>query len=149
MNSEQMRELDAWIAEHVMGWQWMRFNYKRKPEDSGEPFCMLIPPGENWPANPKWNGVKCDGPVEGIPDDSDLSVFQPTTNAATALEVLKKCAEFRESISIYQRLSDDLWVIRTFVDDDDGKRREIFAEAPTLELAIALFAQQLYSRKDA
>jgi hypothetical protein len=79
---------------------------------------------------------------------SDFCKWEPkdaTTNPAAALEVLKKCAEdldARQSTNgIAISFAGGVWeCVET--DIFDGIR----SEAPTLELAICRFAQQLFSK---
>jgi len=65
MNETEQRELDAWIAENVMGW------------DLGE-----SKPGHGWP----WFGEF------GFGDEQE-KIPHYTTDPAAAMEVLKKCSE--------------------------------------------------------
>jgi len=66
MTTQEMRELDAWIAENVFGWQEFR--------EEEYPYRMLWREGEE--GSPVW-------------DEPDYY----TTDPAAAMEVLKKCAD--------------------------------------------------------
>lgn len=68
MTDIEMREFDAWIAEHVMGWE--KFN----PKHDWSFDC--------WEMN---NGGGMQGTL--------IYRFQPTTDPAAAMQVLEKCAE--------------------------------------------------------
>lgn len=138
MNSEQMRELDEWLAEYVFGWHRQRF------DNGSTRFNTLVP--EKFRADK----YRKHGWLDGNPHIQRFPRY--TTDPAAALEVLKKCAEtFRDVICIYQCLQSDSWDISAtvFGGEDEEDSREINVSAPTLELAIALFAKQIYSRKDA
>lgn len=120
MTNEQMRELDAWIAEHVMGWKLFR--------DGRNNIAAEMPTGETCivTANHPW-------------DESD---FSPTVDSAPAMEVLKKCVDVLygcNSFSLEVFRNGNHWVVR----------HPIYGSphAPTLELAICLFAKQLFSPK--
>jgi hypothetical protein len=150
-----IRELDAWIAEHVMGWKWMRFDAPAAAVNSGkkrDKWCQLVPPFEKWYQQPQLNGVICNCAIEGMPDWTDLSVFKPSTDPAAAMQVLEKCAEngvlngeFKLPVSIFRR-GDLQWVVSENTEDEEESidRTYIVVEAPTLPLAICLFAKELF-----
>jgi len=43
MIDKEMRELDAWLAEHVFGWVWVR-DYKWDDFDRLKPYKQLVDP---------------------------------------------------------------------------------------------------------
>jgi hypothetical protein len=115
MSNEEMRELDAWIAENVMGWAAHCRNtafYVPKEQANKlmdcRPVCI-----EDW---------------------------RPTTNPAAAMEVLRKCVDTR-AVSVDRWRMTGIYIISTILD-----RKHTIEEAPTLELAICLFAKQLFAQ---
>lgn len=121
MSDEELRELDAWIADRIMG-------LVEKPVGectvANEDFCVhdrvLIYQGEK----------KC------------LSSFQPSTDPAAALLVLEKCiTEAPMEIQIDRKRSKD-GPFR--IECGVGATLKL-AIADTLPLAICLFAKQLFS----
>lgn len=127
MTTEQMRELDAWIAPNVM-----RLSLCERHPAILNPneFVLSIPSkivrariGNNPPSN-----------------------FEPTTDPAAAMEVLKKCAEFGSlQFSVVVWKYDGNWKIdiQAVAVKDEWKK---CIEAETLELAICLFAQKLFEK---
>lgn len=113
---KELRELDAWIAEHVMGYK-VRI---RKPDST-------------YPALRYWN--KGDG-FEIL-----QAQFSPTTNPADAFEVLKKCYERAES---FESGKDDSQGWYFFVDAPIKAINASSHES--LELAVCLFARKLFSK---
>jgi len=73
------------------------------------------------------------------PDISFLSHY--TTSPAAAMEVLKKCAEKVDQISITVC---GTWAV---CEGDGNNKDAIEAEAKTLELAICLFAKVLFENE--
>jgi len=79
--NDELRELDAWIAEHVMGWtpnKSQSLKYRRAWNVPGQEL--------------RWTGearlpelYECDHPED--------EMFHPTTNNADAMAVLKACVE--------------------------------------------------------
>lgn len=121
MTTQELRELDAWIAEHVMGWR-----HAKTLDDLGV--------------------------MDSFYDHGDILIeyrkghlcpWRPTEDSADAMDVLKKCAEkLKQDISIvlYDSKWDVAWV------DWNAEERADLARAETLELAICLFAKQLFSQ---
>lgn len=103
MNSTELRQLDAWIAENVMGFSTL---CKRMPDGKISDFII-----------------------------GDGSRFCPTIDPAAAMEVLKKCA--RKSCPLIQHGANEVYYISSMVAK---------SEAPTLELAICLFAKKLFEK---
>lgn len=130
LNDMEMRELDAFCAEHVMCF---------KKVDS---WRQLNPD-----SNTFW--IDGDGDVVLSPKKFSIYVtaFSPTVTPADALAVLKKCAEKVEqsekTIGV-ERLPKGAWRVMQFDILHDGY--DFDAEAETLEAAIAKFAHSLYSK---
>lgn len=118
MSDQELRELDAWIAEHVMA-------YKR-----GHPGGCKV---EYWQPPPFKFGVI---PVDRLP--------RFTTDQAAAMEVLKKCMEYvdghcqRSLVSVRPK---EVALVTEF-----GAFTSYTGNADTFELAICLFAQKLFSK---
>lgn len=142
----QLRELDAWIAEHVMKWRWWRFNYPGKQGGCGK-WQQLVPPYEKWPTTyKKWNGKQSESKHPSLEDCTEYKVFKPTTDAACAMAVLEKCADKRTVAMNCDK--DGNWCV-AFIKPAvlgaccvDGA-----VEAETLPLAIAMFAKKHLSLK--
>ena len=119
MTQQELRELDAWIAEKVMGW---------KPFVSGKTSSIK---GTFW--------LDSEHKVVASPE-FQWTRFDPTTDRAAAMQVLEKCAD-RVGVRIdrYNGRAPNVWYIRA----TDGRLAE--AEAPTLPIAICLFAKKLFS----
>lgn len=129
MTTQELRELDEWIAEHVMEYRWW-FDVLALE-------CMLCRPDETWPER---KGFKLhDGKPFGAKDFSDLSLFKPTTDPAAAMMVLEKCISGAGRSAFLTKTSDG-WIVGFAT----GKSLSAFAE--TLPLAICLFAKQLFSK---
>ena len=141
LTEQEMRELDAWIAEHVMGWVWWHLpktDPKHFTPETG--ICKLIRSDENWPAHKHWQGKRIAVPMENVKQDVDVPRY--TTDPAAAMEVLKKCGFHKNNaIQIYCLRAEE---------NRDGKEsfwiNDPRLEANTLELAIALFANKLFSK---
>ena len=115
-------ELDAWIAEYVMGW--------RKVEGvldvAGQCFIVRV------------DGVRfTNSPLREI-------FFRPTTDPADAMKVLKKCLNDQRELCFgdpfISKDGADYW-IRTV-----RHHQHVEGGATTIELAICLFARKLYSK---
>ena len=113
MNTKEMRELDAWIAGHVMGLKRVTFN-------------------TFW--NSGLGAWECQGPT-GM-----QSVHHYTTDPAAAMKVLEKCAESAQLTICIGKTEGGfkLWLPNRF---------DSAIEAPTLPLAICLFARKLFDTK--
>lgn len=125
--TKEDRELDAWIAEHVMGWRLRGHIPSYWERDASDEICFL-------------------GEV-GNQDDECLE-WRPSQYPAQAMEVLAKCAVELSpdgggrAIAIeWQGDVQESWMVCET--DVVG----IQAEAPTLPLAIAKFAKSLFSKK--
>lgn len=117
MNEHELRELDAFCAERVLGW---------KP--------IVRQADSTYPELRYWN--------MGNGFERLQQQFRPTTDPAAAMQVLEQChKQCCVETGIFENVS--------------GSKRGYFArsiykdittEAPTLELAIALFAKKLFSK---
>ena len=126
MTTQEMRELDAWIAEHVMG-------------GNIEPHWKCRDCGETVQNDRVTFGEYHDG-CNGQCDFIESAHY--TTDPAAALEVLQKCAEKLRDLEIAVEIyaptrSEPSW----FVLDSEGS---ISGIAPTLPLAICLFACEIF-----
>lgn len=128
--NKQLRELDAWIAEHVMGWKRMTWHqhFKTRGLPNGKELTSY------W--HNKDGSIAADFCGECDCGKVDTS-FKPTTDpaASDALDdaILKKC---------------ELYV----VDFDEGVFRmnagKAAAEHPDKKICRALFARQLFKEKE-
>lgn len=124
MTDKELRELDRLVAEKVMGWNqvWSVHELNSKEDfcvSGAEQTCWIIERGNN------------------------ITPFKPTTNAADALAVLKKCFVICNPIACGTKFCDG----RNYFNVHGSVDGWIEANAPTLELAICLFAQQLFSKE--
>lgn len=116
MTETEKRELDAFCATEVMGWIH----------------------GVDGYGSPSWFAGR---------EPRLKASWKPTTDSAAAMKVLRKCAEHCEKLGIERGYDVDFSISmergKYFVGCD------IFIEcmsADTLELALALFAKQLFSK---
>jgi hypothetical protein len=139
MTEQELRELDAWIAEHVMGYKWFLFHHDESL--TRQPYFLLSQPS-TWQVRHGGTLVE-QGPKPT--EEKDLgSVYKYTTDPAYAMEVLKKCAEkWIVTVELGKDGSGQsyAWVARLNLGTEDN-----FKCAPTLELAICLFAKQLFAK---
>jgi len=126
MTTQELRELDAWIAEHVMDCKEAEVlrdlidgRFIRNTE--GE---ILI-----------WRGR---------PNHPKVEQWRPTTNQSGAMDVLKKCAEKRVIIELFINVQGK-WTCGT-QSVEMGSYQSVFSESETAELSICLFAKQLFSQ---
>lgn len=129
---KNLRELDAWIAENVMGFTWQKLNRHDK-------INYLLPPPTGrftYDPDPKNTNESC--------------APNYTTDPAAAMEVLKKCCEKPNSRSpeIFRNaIHYQTWIIE---DGEAGDALEGFeylqVEAETIELAICLFSKKIFSK---
>lgn len=130
MTDQEKRELDAWISEHVMGWHRMTF-------DNGFPGAarnQLVP--EKFRADQ----YRKHGWRDGIELLDTFPKF--TTDPAAAMAVLKKCAE-RCDAEICLRAGK--WIVTGYcLSDVKPGQLDWDVAAPTLELAICLYAKKLF-----
>lgn len=113
----ELRELDAWIAEHVVGMKPISENGARPTDGTEDDYFVR-----------EWIHVS-----ESLP--------HYTTNPADAMAVLERCREKSQSaIAIGGKGRNDYIVGEAYVGPNG-----ISARADTLPLAIAKFARQLFS----
>lgn len=149
MTNEEMRELDAWICEHLFG-----YVFTDSPDDftatsEGQFYKHTTKGAQGWRVVASKAYKKQFAPA-GKPYAHSWSNFQPTTDSKLALEVLKKCAEvYHEVICIYQCPTSNEWEVsaNVFHGEGEGEPRDIIMTAPTLELTIALFAKELFRKE--
>lgn len=130
MKDTDTRELDAWIAEHVMGFE-ERPCYHGSARIEGMTFYVA-------------NGRS----VTGEASKGNHQFPKYTTDPAAAMEVLKKCGEHLaatdSAIELGQNLNKD-GLIYWWVNHDRASA-SFLCEAETLELAICLFAKKLFTK---
>ena len=128
MKIKELRELDVWVAENVMG-----FTIIKTPSLATEIYVnsevferLMMPP----------QPLKC-----------------YTINPTYAMEVLKKCAEkmkresdgFYDLVCIRPKTTEDGWTVFKQSQENWG---HLYEEADTIELAICLFAKKLFSSNE-
>ena len=116
MTDKELRELDAWIAEHVMGWRKVG---------------LLA----NFIAGTFLCNTSADCLAHDWKKESRISTWKPTTDTAAAMEVLKKCLSVQTEIHICQHWEGTYGIIG---------RHDVVGE--TFELAICLFAKTLFTK---
>ena len=137
MTTKEQRELDAWIAENVMG-------YRRtdRPDDHTTDAATLFwhrPAGDTREAVL----VGCAYSHSTLTKEYGKEMFshswtfyQPTTDPAAAFDVLKRCVKKADHLEFDQFPNGDFRVF----DWNHSERAE------TLELAVAKFAKQLFTK---
>lgn len=125
------RELDAWIAEHVFGWK--RWNF-----DNGFPETRKNYLSKD---NEKQDKYRKRGFIRELPLIDNFPRY--TTDASAAMMVLKKCCdEALNQVEISHEFNP--WEVRTRASHAPGDFIEAHGE--TLELAIAKFSKQLFTK---
>lgn len=143
MSEKEMRELDAWIHEHVFGWE-----FTDDPEQftmHDRPLCFRYQTANGALEVLRGDAYAITHAPKGTPFNRTYKKFHPTTDAAAALEVLRACGERTgpEGLAIeVRRPGPDSWYVCAF---DYEIKASAPADAPTLELAICLFAKALFS----
>ena len=129
MNTQELRELDAWIAEHVMGF--VRWNFNNQHDK----FNYLEKSKER----------QCNIRRKGWIDGNRLLDTFPrySTDPAAAMDVLQKCCQstaFPVQVGVK---------IDGFYCGENLTLNECAKEAghPTLPLAICLFAKKLFGKE--
>jgi len=117
---QELRELDAWIAVNVFSWT--------EGTASGDDRKCF------WPSD-------CDTEKKRKRWIYGIAVPNYSTDPAAAFEVLRKCCEKRSVAILYSGHSKEL---NFYQIDLVGGR--LFSQSETLELAIAKFAQKLFSK---
>jgi hypothetical protein len=129
MTDKELRELDAWIACNLFGWEpETRKMYAGSKNVAGYGRNKHLHPG-----HPERDFTPC-----------TLMIPHYSTDPAAAMEVLKKCAEkWIVTVELGKDGSGQsyVWVARLNLGTEDN-----FKCAPTLELAICLFAKQLFGK---
>ena len=136
MTDTELRELDAWIAERVMGWKTVKFINQLDNVGHGKPVAQFY-----------------HHPMEGIcisvPGQMNrIKSFLPTTDPAAAMQVLEKCCAKleKDGMSVGICKSADGWDVSDvffgvgYLSDTQGDVAE------TLPLAICQFAKKLFSK---
>lgn len=142
MNEKELRELDAWIAEHVMGW-------KRIGRSSGKyRACFRTQSGGEFYTGRERMPIayECDHP--------ENEMFAPSKDPAAAMQVLEKCAEKmtngivaiaspmgNQSVASTIPKTTQGWVVGMI-----GRPSNFDVEAETLTLAICRFAKKLFTQ---
>ena len=125
MSEIEMGELDAWIAENVMGWK-LNGVWHRVQKDE----FALHKDGRVFIHDSIRNGVCL-----------TVKVFDPTTDPAAAMEVLKRCAGLY-AVKVGGVDVNNLWMVANGL----TPTMENTVRADTLELAICLFARKLFTK---
>src|SRR5580693_7144670 len=117
MKEKELRELDAFCADNVMGWKSVSGTKLTIEKDE---YFVHSTTGHVLHGNAS-------------------EPFCPTTDPASAMEVLKKCAEtVIGAVEVY-RTSEGKWVIQDDYNDPNQ-------QSETIELAIVKFAKQLFTK---
>jgi hypothetical protein len=120
MTPTDQQKLNALIAEKVMGWKKGRTVFNLEYKKNYFMHCE-------------------EGPiVQRFEKSAEVYPFNPTTDPAQALEVLKKCLE-KTCAEIHLLANGEFAVCW----EDEKRCRTITKTAPTLQLAICLFAAEL------
>jgi hypothetical protein len=127
MNNKELRELDAWIAEHVMGW--INLEFYTPPFNEME---------QSFPDEPFWRGHK-------IVRDLWMAVPRYTTDPAAAMIVLEKCSKDRAVVVNGTKGKHQIVELKRGTSGLMSFDEEII-DAETLPLAICLFAKKLLSK---
>lgn len=136
MSDKELRELEIWLAEHLFGYKWYRF------EAGGKHWFTQTHPSA-------W--VQRQGGIEAPPEGTEMNSDAPryTTDPAAAMEVLKKCAE-EQTVTVEHsdknQLGQPQWLVALLGEHDGDYVEEFCKCAPTLELAICLFAKQVFHK---
>ena len=118
MTTKEQRELDAWIAENVMG---LKVKWQKT-------FLQIDP----WIIHPIKNGY------------TQEICRQYTLDPAAAMEVLKKCVLRLGDTKFTIEFAASLWFVESYDSLNDSVEKT--ARAKTLELAICLFAKKLFTK---
>lgn len=124
-SEKELRELDAWIAEHVMGWR--RINDIQRLSKSGEFFLHAA---EGPFVHERQNYIK---------------KFSPTTDPAAAMMVLEKCLS-SDNLTMPIEIDRKRHKGGRFRIETGVISNSILAIEDTLPLAICRFAKQLFEK---
>jgi hypothetical protein len=128
MNDTELQELDGWIAEHVLGWKWFRY-LKERSELYSERRTLMDKPNRY---------VRKAKGGEPLAEDAFDNIPKSTTDPAAAMQVLRRCADKTPVVQISYFGGLCGYVVSARSTDGPIK-------APTIELAICLFAKKLFS----
>lgn len=123
-----MRELDAWIAEHVMGYRWYKFS---------DGVFQLEVPGD-W--QKRHGGIQVDRPTGTEIDATSAPKY--ATDPAAAMQVLEKCCK-QTAFPISIGVKFGGWYCGQFKDLAGAASA---TTSSTLPIAICLFAKKLFSK---
>ena len=124
MKGTELRKLDAWIAEHVMGWRLVKDTGKMRKENDFIVHGYVL----------RFQGA-------GL----SLFSFAPTIDPADAMMVLQKCAlKVPGRIHIYPPQGGcENWMLS---DCEAHRENQHSALAKTLPFSICLFAKKLFPK---
>jgi len=151
MSDKELRELDAWIAEHVMDVKrfvgvkkrgyWYRPNAHGYTDRQAEAWWLTRDEAK------KHEYLRGDEPVTIC----EFSTPLYTTDPAAAMQVLEKCVaelELKRAFPAIEKYSDldgfQGWKVTALF--SNGNQQTFSEVAETLPLAICLFAKQLFSK---
>lgn len=118
MKENELRELDRYLADHVMGWRRVDGTAKMSRLNDfsvHDKIWLFCGPGQS------------------------LATFSPATNSADAFMVLEKCANKTPVIQISYFGGLCGWVV-------SGRNSDAPIKAETISHAICLFAKALFSK---
>ena len=135
MSPQELRELDAWIAEHLFGWDLSRDGWCKSALEFAKPDEYYGYP----PDSIQWKTCALPHPV-----------CRYTTNPDDAMEVFRKIHDKIDCEDVVIGRCDgmamwagvDWYAYSLFRENPTEKQRIVNAE--TLELAICLFAKNLF-----
>jgi len=119
MSDTEQKELNAWIAEHVMGWS---------KEKLGQLSCAGTFANQG-------------GEVYIHDKGSYVRLFHPTTDPAAAMQVLERCVDV--ATATIRKQSDGSFCVWW---TDSETMEENYIIGKTLPLAICLFAKKLFEK---
>ena len=124
MTDKELRELDAWIAEHVMGWI----------TECHEDRVLFFPPDlDTEKKRRKWS--------------YGISINRYTTDPAAAMMVLEKCIMYlSDKFGSVDLDHHGKFEIAAMMRGEYAADTENDVDAETLPLAICLFAKKLFSK---
>jgi hypothetical protein len=129
MTTTEQRELDAWIAEHVMGLTLWR--------ETPERVTAILNPNEFVLSIPRKI-------VRARIGDAATINFQPTTDPAASREIEKKCLEELSNQGLVMSIRK---IHNGFEVAGQGMDCDVYCESgPTLEIALANFARRLFEK---
>lgn len=129
LSEKQLRELDVWIAEHVMG-----FKSTKTPDDAFDSNERLSFSGSASRRFMVSTTYQYNGKGKWW---HQWHYYEPTTDPAAALEVLKKCYQTLSICSCKTPNGFKFWFPSEY---------NSAIESEALELAICLFAKKLFSK---